>query len=70
MKKNWLFFVATDFTEFKIILFWNAEEKTFGHFKIIFELFTITSQKYVFGIPDQGPGVKKAPYPGARSETL
>ncbi len=44
-KKNllsYLFFVATNFTKFRIILFWTAEEKNFGpNFKELpIELFT------------------------------
>jgi hypothetical protein len=76
------FFVATNFTKQKIILFLNAEEQILASFQKIIELFTpkiVTKlSKYGFGIrdpgsgknlfriPDPGPGVKKAPDPGYR----
>jgi hypothetical protein len=36
------FFVATNFTKLKIILFFNAEEKIWASFQRIIELFTQT----------------------------
>ncbi len=37
------FFVATNFTNLKLILFWNAEEKNVGQFLRIIELFYSTN---------------------------
>ncbi len=51
-----LFFVATNNTKLKYILFWTGEEKKFGPFY----LFT---QKIVIKL--SGSGVKKAPDPGS-----
>ncbi len=71
------FFVAINFTKFKIILFLECWKKILANFQRIIELFTqkmsLSSQKYEFGMRDPGsgknlfripdPGVKKAPDP-------
>ncbi len=74
------FFVATNFTKFKIILFWNGEENNLGQFsKNYVELFT---QKIVnklskirvtdpwSGIQDPGSRIRKKPIPdpGSRGQ--
>jgi hypothetical protein len=79
------FFVATNFTKCKIILFLNCSRKKFGpNFKELWNFIpkklSLRSQKYEFGIrnPRSGinpfripdPGVKKAPDPGSGSATL
>ncbi len=73
------FFVATNFTKFKITLFLNWWRKKFGPIKELFTQKVVTklskiwvwdpgSGKNLFRIPD--PGVKKAPDPGSGSATL
>ncbi len=75
------FFVATNFTKCKIILFMNCSRKKFGpNFKELWNFLpktlSLRSEKYEFGIRDPrsginpfripDPGVKKAPDPGSR----
>ncbi len=74
------FFVATDFTKLKIILFLNCCRTKFGIIfkelqRFLSKKLSPSSQKYGFGIrekptPDPRPGVKKASYPGSGSATL
>ncbi len=67
------FFVATNFTKLKIILFLKCwRKKIWANFQRIIELFTqkiVTElSKIWFGIPE--PVVKKTPDPGSGSATL
>ncbi len=56
------FYVATNFTKFKIILVLNAEEKILASFQRIMELFTpkifTELSKYRFGIRDPGSEIR------------
>ncbi len=63
-KKNFVkhFFVATNFTKCKIILFLNCSRKRFGpNFKELWNFLpkklSLRSQKYEFGIRDPGSGI-------------
>jgi hypothetical protein len=62
------FFVSTNFTKFKIILFWNAEENNLGQFSKNYRIFypkffSPSSQKYGFGIQVQGSKRHRIPDP-------
>jgi hypothetical protein len=77
-------FVATNITKFKLILFLNGKELNLSQFTMKYSTkkFSLSSQKHSFGIRDTrsektyygsyipDPGVKKAPNPGSGSATL
>jgi hypothetical protein len=61
-------FVATNFTKLKIILCLNCWKKNLGQFsKNLCKKFSLSSQKYGFGIRDPGSEIRKKPIPGPGS---